>query len=62
VVSPVSSSGVGPGGGVVEVEAAAAVEGFFGGADGVSAGQDGVFVAVAAGEMDREAQLLAEPP
>src|SRR5689334_2510500 len=32
VVSPVSSSGVGPGGGVVEVEAARAVEGFFGGA------------------------------
>ena len=58
MVTPVSSSGVGPGGGVVEVEAAGAVEGFFGGADGVSAGQDGVFVAVAAGEMDREAPAV----
>jgi hypothetical protein len=38
VVTPVSSSGLGPGGGVVEVEAAGTVEGFFGSADGVSAG------------------------
>ena len=59
MVTPVSSSGVGPRPGwVVEVEAAGAIEGFFGGADGVSAGQDGVFVAVAAGEMDREAPAV----
>jgi hypothetical protein len=34
VVVPVSLSGSGPGGWVVEVEAAGAVEGFCGGADG----------------------------
>jgi hypothetical protein len=32
---------LGPGGGVVEVEAAGAVEGIFGGAGGVSAWEDG---------------------
>ena len=60
MVAPVSSSGVGsgPGGGVVEVEPAGAVEGFFGGADVVSAWEDGVFVAVAAGEVDREAPTV----
>ena len=44
----------GPGGGVVEVEAAGAVEGLFGGACGSSVGQDRVLVGVAAGEVDRE--------
>jgi hypothetical protein len=44
-----------PGGGVVEVEAAGAIEGFLGGACGVAAGQDGVLVVVAAGQVDREA-------
>ena len=34
MVSPVSSSGLVPGGWVVKIEAAGAVEGFFGGADG----------------------------
>jgi hypothetical protein len=40
---------------VVEVEAAGAVEGFFGAAGVWAAGEDGVFVAVAAGQVDREA-------
>ena len=44
-----------PGGGVAEVEAAGAVDGFFGGAGGLAAGQDGVFVAVSAGQVDGEA-------
>jgi Protein of unknown function (DUF1254) len=55
---PLVRRGLDTGGWVVEVEAAGAIEGFFGGADGVSAGQDGVFVAVAAGEMDREAPAV----
>jgi len=44
-----------PGGGVVEVEAAGAVQGFFGGTDWVAAWQDGVFVSVFAGQVDGEA-------
>lgn len=43
-----------PGGGVVEVEATGAVEGFYGCSGGVSGGQNAVFVAVAASEVDRE--------
>jgi hypothetical protein len=53
-----SSSGRRRLGGVVEVEAAGAVEGFFGSAGGESAGQELVFVAVAAGEVQAEAPLL----
>jgi hypothetical protein len=50
-----------PGGGVVEVQPAGAVQGFFGGA-GVQAGwQDGVLVAVAAGEVDGEAPPAGRP-
>jgi hypothetical protein len=45
-------------GGVVEVEAAGAVEGFFGSAGGESARQELVFVPVAAGEVQAEAPLL----
>ena len=44
-----------PGGGVVEVEAAGAVEGFFGGAGGQAAGQVVGLVVVVAGPVDREA-------
>jgi uncharacterized protein DUF5994 len=42
---------LGPGGGVDEVEPAGAVEGFFGAAGGAAAGQDAVFVSVAAGQI-----------
>jgi hypothetical protein len=40
VVSPVSSSSVRPGGGVVEVEAAGGVEGVLAGADGETGEED----------------------
>ena len=50
-----------PGGGVVEVQPAGAVQGFFRGA-GVQAGwQDGVLVAVAAGEVDGKAPPAGRP-
>src|SRR4051794_41801340 len=50
VLLSVETSGVWhPGGGVVEVEAAGAVEGLLGGAGGGAAGQDVVFVVVVAG-------------
>lgn len=44
----------GPGGGVVEVEAAGSVEGFFGGAGGCAVGEPGVLVVVVGGSPDRE--------
>src|SRR4029453_7489630 len=51
-----------PGGGVVEVQPAGAVQGFFRGA-GVQAGwQDGVLVAVAAGEVDGKGPPAGRPP
>lgn len=53
--APLIRRGSYPCGGVVEVETARAVEGFFGAAGGQSVGQDGVLVAVAAGEVDGEA-------
>src|SRR6266571_9343386 len=43
-----------PGAGVVEVEAAGAVQGVLGFTDGQATWQDGVLVAVAAGEVDGE--------
>src|SRR5260370_3927173 len=43
-----------PGGGVAEVEAAGAVEGFFGGSGWLAAGQEAVLVVVVAGAVDRE--------
>jgi hypothetical protein len=50
-----------PGGGVVEVQPAGAVQGFFRGA-GVQAGwQDGVLVAVAAGQVDGKAPPAGRP-
>src|SRR4030095_14306635 len=50
-----------PGGGVVEVQPAGAVQGLFRGA-GVQAGwQDGVLVAVAAGEVDGKAPPAGRP-
>src|SRR4029450_5279121 len=50
-----------PGGGVVEVQPAGTVQGFFRGA-GVQAGrQDGVLVAVAAGEVDGKAPPAGQP-
>jgi hypothetical protein len=49
---------LGPCGGVVEVEAAGAVECLLRGADGVSAGQEAVLVAIAAGEVDRESPVV----
>src|SRR3954467_1658998 len=56
VLLSVETSGVWhPGGGVVEVEAAGAVEGLLGGAGGGAAGQDGVFVVVRAGAVEGEA-------
>jgi hypothetical protein len=48
-------------GSVVEVEAACAVKGFFGAAAGESAGQDLVFVATAAGEVEGEPPCPTEP-
>jgi len=45
-------AGIGPGGDVGEVEAAGAVEGFFWCAGEAAVGQDRVFVAVFAGEVD----------
>ena len=50
-----SVGGSGQVGGVAEVEAAGGVEGVFGGAGEVAGGQDGVFVPVFAGQVDREA-------
>jgi hypothetical protein len=47
---------------VVEVEAAGAVEGFFGAAAGESSGQELVFVAAAAGQVETELQCWAAPP
>src|SRR5918996_846292 len=44
-----------PGGRVVEVQPAGAVEGFFGGTDRIAAWQDGVFVSVLAGQVDGKA-------
>lgn len=46
-----------PGGGVVQVEPAGAVEYFFWAAAGDSDGQHRVFVLVAAGQVDREAPI-----
>ena len=43
-----------PGCGVAEVEAAGGVEGVFGSAGRESGWQDGIFVAVLAGQVDRE--------
>src|SRR5215471_7812005 len=46
--------GSGPGGGVVEVEAAGGVEGLLAGADGQAGGKDRFVVVVVAGAVDRE--------
>src|ERR1022692_513698 len=48
----------GPGGWVVEVEAAGGVEGVLAGADGQAGGEDGFVVVVVAGAVDRELPLV----
>lgn len=55
MVLAVGPSGVGSGVEVGEVVVAGGVEGVLGGADRLAVGQDGVLVAVVAGEVDREA-------
>ena len=57
VVTPVSSSGSGPGGGVVEVEAASGVEGVLAGAEGRAGGEDRFVIVVLAGAVDGELPL-----
>ena len=50
-----------PGGGVGEVEAAGAVEGFFERSGELAAGQDAVLVVVVAGAVDRETPEAGVP-
>src|SRR5215471_8254212 len=50
--------GSGPGGWVVEVEAAGGVEGLLAGADGQAGGEDRFVVVVVAGAVDRELPLV----
>ena len=56
---PLVRQGSGPGGGVVEVEAAGGVEGLLAGADGQAGGEDRFVVAVVAGAVDGELPLVS---
>src|SRR5215472_1444534 len=55
---PLVRRGSGPGGGVVEVEAAGGVEGVLAGADGQAGGEDRFVVVVVAGAVDRELPVV----